>query len=342
MLRPDLDFIRINWIKHVLSAFFVYQGQNILQKSLLIMMVCVLAGCVSNKVQVVEEPGVAGIKKKVLVLNSNQSVERYQIAEQYFSSSLSDYQLQVMNLQDKDKPVEYLQDQLNAEHYDLIYAIGAKALGSVNLIGPDLPVVFSAVLNWRRFKNQENYFGISSELSPQVQLTWFKYFFPDINTIGVLYSEENEYLIEEAEYVARNLGVRLVATQVRSQAHLKESAQNLLDQVDTLWLISDSYILSSVEKVRQLFAQADARKVPIFTYNPVFVEMGALMSLAADLPTIGRQAALMADDILERNWPEESIQFPVGSRIMLNSQKIREYSLKLNAGALDSVDEIYP
>ena len=155
-------------------------------------------------------------------------------------------------------------------------------------------------------------------------------------------SFRHEYLIEEATEVAKNLGVKLVSNQIRSQAHLKESAQSLLDQVDTLWLISDSHILSSVDKVKQLFAMASAKKVPVFTYNPVFVEMGAVMSLAADLPTIGRQAALMAGDILERNWPEESIQFPVGSRIMLNSKKIREYGLKLNSGALDSVDEIYP
>jgi putative ABC transport system substrate-binding protein len=280
--------------------------------------------------------------RKVLVLNSNQSVERYQIAERYFMTSIKNREIIVMDLQGKQKPVEYIQDKLNSQRFDLVYAIGAKALGSVNLIDPDLPVVYSAVLNWRRFRQQENYFGISSELSPQVQLTWFKYFFPEINSIGVLYSHENAHMIEEAAEVAKNLGINLVSTAIRSRAHLKESASQLLKQVDAMWLVSDSQVLSSVDKVKQFFVMADQKRIPVLTYNPVFVEMGATMSLAADLPTIGRQAALMADEILERKLPDASIQFPVGSRIMLNSQKIREYGLQLNAGALDSVDEIYP
>lgn len=349
MLRPELDFkltALFNRFSHLLTKRYACRLHGLLQKTMMISMISLLSACTANRLQITAEPVVTGLAgesvQKVLVLNSNHSVERYQIAENYFISSLRDYKIDVMDLQGKDKPVEFLQDQLNAKNYDLIYAIGAKALGSVNLIDPDISVVYSAVLNWRRFKDHENYFGISSELSPQVQLTWFKYFFPEIKSIGVLYSQENEDLIEEAAAVAKNLGLKLVPSQIRSQAHLMESAENLLERVDTLWLISDSHILSSVNKVRRLFAMADAKKVPVFTYNSVFVEMGAVMSLAADLPTIGRQAALMADDILERNLPKESIQFPVGSRIILNSQKIREYGLKLNAGALDSVDEIYP
>ena len=280
--------------------------------------------------------------KKVLVLNSNQSVERYQIAESSFVGAMGGRDIQVMDLQNMDKPVEFIQDQLNAQRYDLIYAIGAKALGSVNLIDPNMPVVYSAVLNWRRFKQQENYFGISSELSPQVQLTWFKYFFPDIKAIGVLYSQENANMIDEAKQLSGNLGIKLIATQVRSEQHLKSSVKHLLNEVDALWLISDSHILSSVDKVKQFFVLADEKQIPVLTYNPVFIEMGAVMSLAADLPTIGRQAALLANDLLAKDAPAEAIQFPVGSRIMLNSQRVRQYDMKLNASALGSVDEIFP
>lgn len=316
----------------------------------LVVMFGLLAACSSNRpISLADSVGKSADSisetkgsRKVLVLNSNQSVERYQIAESSFVGAMAGRAIDVMDLQGKDKPVEYIQDQLNAQRYDLVYAIGAKALGSVNLIDPDVPVVYSAVLNWRRFKQQGNYFGISSELSPQVQLTWFKYFFPEIKSIGVLYSQENEHMIEEAKQVAGNLGVKLIASQVRSEQHLNNSIKNLLNEVETLWLISDSHILSSVDKVKQFFVMADEKQIPVFTYNPVFIEMGAAMSLAADLPTIGRQAALLANDLLAGDIAAEMIQFPAGSRIMLNSQKIREYKMELNAGALDSVDEIYP
>lgn len=326
---------------------FKRPGCGIFRSLMLMLMACFLAACSFSPLNPTDlTSGAAGSPAlnaaKVLVLNSNQSVERYQIAETSFISGMADKEVQVMDLQGMDKPVEFIQDQLNAQHYDLIYAIGAKALGSVNLIDPDVPVVYSAVLNWRRFKPQDSYFGISSELSPLVQLTWFKYFFPEIRSIGVLYSEENAHMIEEATEVASNLGVKLKAYQIRSQSHLKASFDTLLDDVDALWLVSDSHVLSSVESIKQFFDISGKRQKPVFTYNPVFVEMGAVLSLAADLPTIGRQAALLADELLMRQVPAELIQFPLGSRIILNSQKIREYKMKLNANALDSVDQIYP
>ena len=277
-------------------------------------------------------------KYSVLIVNSNQSVERYQIAESVFLESMSDYNTSVINLEIEDQPVEYLQDVLNDQQYDLIYCIGAKALGSIDFISPESPVVYSAVLNWRRFQGRANYYGIASELSPQVQLTWFKYFFPEIKNIGVFYGEENQTLIDDAIKTASNLSLELETLLLRNDEQLMVSAETLLKDIEALWLISDSSTLSSIENVEKLFKLTKKLNVPIFSYNPVFMEMGSVLSLVADLPTTARQAALLSMKLLNNTLPAQSIQYPAGSRIILSSDNVNRYNMKLNTGALDSVD----
>tara|TARA_R110001592_G_scaffold341482_2_gene630637 strand:+ start:4944 stop:5915 length:972 start_codon:yes stop_codon:yes gene_type:complete len=315
---------------------------NILTFFLSFLSFIVLSGCASISAEraVLKKHAVQSETKKILVINSNRAIERYQMAEYAFVDSLSEYTTELINLETEQQPIEYLQDVLNRGGYDLIYCIGAKALGSIDYIDPDLPVVYTAVLNWRKFEGRKNYFGISSELSPQVQLTWFKYFFPDMNDIGVFYSEENELLINEAQAASKHLSLNLKPLKISGEDQLLLSAEKLLSEIDALWLISDSSTISSIKNVNSLFYLAQKQGVPVITYNPLFVEMGALMSLVADLPTTARQAALIAKNLLEAGMPEQAIQYPAGSRIILSGEKLKQYKLKLNSGALDSVDEL--
>lgn len=305
--------------------------------------ILVLASCSTAKIDQVSSSfdGSKHALKKVLVVNSNRSVDKYQVAETTYINSLSGMQTTGLDLGNEKQPIEFLQDIINQNEFDIIYCIGAKALGSIDFIDPDLPVVYSAVLNWRRFQDRQNYFGIASELSPQVQLTWFKYFFPNIKKIGVFYSQENQSLIDDAHHAASNLGLNLQALKINHDGQLILSAEKLLSDVDALWLISDSSTLSSIKNVNALFKEADKYKVPIITYNPVFMDVGAMMSLVADQPTTARQAALVSMKLTERNKYKQTIQFPAGSRIILNTNKAAAYNIKLNPDSMDSVDELH-
>jgi ABC-type uncharacterized transport system substrate-binding protein len=309
---------------------------------LFIFSVGLLGGCASiNNQNSLSHGNYNQKEQKVLVINSNQSIERYQIAEFTFVESMLGHKTDIVNLDTEAQPIEYLQDILNQNKYDAIYCIGAKALGSIDYIDPKVPVVYTAVLNWRRFSERNNYFGIASELSPQVQLSWFKYIFPEINNIGVLYSDENQILIEDAKKASNNLSLNLKAIKLRSEDQLLSSAKILFkDDVQALWLISDSSALSSIANVDALFKLAEKSNIPVFSYNPLFMDMGAMMSLVADLPTTARQAALMTLKILDNNRPNQAVQYPAGSRIIIDSKAVERYQIKLNPESLDSVDEL--
>jgi len=306
--------------------------------------------CVSVVVSCTTAPNLyvapAERKTHVLLVSTNQQIERYQIAEASFVETLEGSRVSRVDLGGDDHPVDTLQDLLNKGHYDAVYCVGAKALGSIDYIDPDMPVVFSSVLNWRRFDTQENYYGIASEIAPEAQLTWFKYFFPEIKNIGVLFGSDNRTLIRDAGISADSLSLQLNAREVNSDTQLVNIATDLLLQSDTparveaLWLISDPLVLASTENTHQLFEVAASKGVPIFTYSPFFIDLGAVLSISADLATTGRQAALTMGIILDGTYTGSSVQFPAGSNIILNAKKAAVYNMMLNEDALDSVNSI--
>jgi putative ABC transport system substrate-binding protein len=276
----------------------------------------------------------------VLVVNTNSEVDRYQRAAAAFTASLSGVETVPLDLTGEANPVDILQDLMNARKFDAVYCIGAKALGSVDYIDRGIPVVYSSVLNWRQFAGQPNYFGVASEVAPEAQLAWFKYFFPELRKVGVLYSEANRKLIADAHVSAGALSMELEAVEIEAPTQLVASLTELARRVDVIWLISDPIVLSSPANTQKMFAYANERKIPVFAYNRFFVDLGAVLSITADLPTTGRQAALIMQKLLSRGQIPDSVQFPAGTTITLNMDKARDYQLKLNESALDSVNEI--
>ena len=297
-----------------------------------------LASCASTtNINLVDEPSVS----RILVVNTNNAVERYRVAQVAFMETLQGGNISTLDLEKDKHPIDTLQDLLNEQDYDAIYCIGAKALGSIDYIDPDTPVVFSSVLNWRRFSNQSNYYGVASELAPEAQLTWFKYFFPEIKKIGVIYSKNNQKLIREVTNSADELSIQIIAEKIASQGQLAAKAKDLLPNVDALWLISDPLVLASTDNAKLLFESAAKQNTPVFSYNSFFVDMGAALSISADLPTTGRQAALIVRGLIKHTAKQgKSVQFPAGSNISLNMKKVRTYKMMLNESALDSVNEI--
>ena len=89
-----------------------------------------------------------------------------------------------------------------------------------------------------------------------------------------------------------------------------------------------------------MFKESDARKVPVFSYHDVFTEYGAVLIVSVDNPTIGRQAAGIAMEVLSVGKMEEKVQSPAGSHIILNLKKVKEYGLPYKEEALGSVNQI--
>ena len=277
---------------------------------------------------------------KVLLINSDATVEKYRVAQEEFKKTYSRPVLEI-NLDDKKWKVPDVEDLLYDEYPDLVYCIGSKAYFIANRFVSEKDIVFSSIVNWQRLPVTKKTYGVSSELYSGMQMTLFRYIFPEVKKIGVLYSEQyNSQWFKDAKVEAREMGIEIVGQHISESKQTINALKALMPRVDALWLISDPLIMTDKENLTEVFNECEAKKVPVFSYHDIFVEYGAVLIVSVDEPTIGRQAAGMAKEITSVGKMEEKVQYPAGSHIILNLKKVKEYGLEYNEEALSVVNKI--
>lgn len=279
--------------------------------------------------------------RNILILNSNMSTEKYSTAQAEFKSRLNGVNWLEIDLQKIDIDETSIEKAIQGKNPDLIYCIGSKAYALALKLDGERKIIFSSVINWQRLPITKNTYGVSSELSTGMQLTTFRYFFPGLKKIGVLYNKAyNAEWLKNAEKDAKDVGAEIIAAHVKNPYKLDAALEELLPQVDAIWLISDPVVLSDQESVLNIFQKSAAMNKPVFAYNESFASHGALMIIEADIPTIGEQASAMALDIMSNQNNAEHVPNPAGSHITLNMKKVGEYGIELNRDAIESVNKI--
>ncbi len=282
----------------------------------------------------------AEINSRILIINSDKSVGKYATIHSQFKSAFK-VRLFEIDMQGKTLTPTAFKQQLARLRPNLIYTIGSKAYIQASAVIKNQPLIFSSMINWRRFKLNNNTYGVALELQVDMPLYLYSYLFPNIRRLGVLYSKRyNQQWFNTAQLQAQEVGISIYGKAVEKPNEIKKALQILLPKVDAIWLISDPIVLYDKNSMKTIFAKAAARKKPIFAYNTLFMKYGAVLTIAADIPTMGRQAAGLAQDIINREGIDEKVQPPAGSHVILNLKKVHEYGIKINNAALSSVEEI--
>ncbi|WP_051906518.1 ABC transporter substrate-binding protein [Methylomarinum vadi] len=280
----------------------------------------------------------AGDNDKLLIVNSDLSVQKYALMQEVFQAH-NHYSATVINLADDspDKASALIQDR----RYQIIYTIGTKAYLLAREAAADKNIVFSSVMNWRRLPLTEKSYGIAQELPAMMQLMMFRYLFPDLSKIGVLYSKQfNEEWMSHAENEGREMGVEVIGKDIASSDELIPRLNELLGEVEALWLIADPMVLANKDSVAQIFSSSESQKKPVFAYSEIFIDFGAVLVISADIPTMSRQASVLVDSLVHDSPPPRKVDYPAGSHVILNLKKQKRYPLRLNKEALGSVNQI--
>lgn len=278
---------------------------------------------------------------KILIINSDGSVEKYQQAEAGFRQSLGIQAGSIVTVQLDGDNATNLGKRITQENPELIYSIGSKALQLAIPESGNRPLLFSSVINWERFGRAKNRYGIANELSLPQELAYLRYLLPERKRIGLLYDPRyNRERMTEARLLARESGLELVEQIVERPENLPIALNTLLPKVDLLWLMADPGVLVDRPAIEKIFAAAAQYKKPVYAYSEAMLGFGASVVVAADGPTIGRQAANLALSILQKNSIEEGVQAPAGSRITLNTCQLSTLKANYNKDALDAVNQL--
>ena len=179
--------------------------------------------------------------------------------------------------------------------------VGSQAVREVRESGTDIPLIYAMVLDPASLdlpapgdRNVTGATGVSMSVSLESQFAAMRKMFPEGRTIGVLYDPENNAaVIERARDVATRFKFDLITRQVRSEGEVLAAARLLVAEVDGIWSIADSTVLTR-SNARMLLLQCLRYRRPFFAISKSYVETGALAAVTADPEAVGRRAAEMA------------------------------------------------
>lgn len=284
----------------------------------------------------VTEPG-----SRILVINSDNTVEKYQQAESGFRQGLGAASHSVVTVSLNGNESMNIGQVIAREKPDLVYSIGSRALQLAIPESTHVPILFSSVINWERFGRGKNRYGIANELSLSQELAYLRYLLPEPKRIGFLYDPRySQERISEARRLSLENNMEMVDQTVDQAGNLGQALDTLLPRIDLLWLMADPGVLVDRKAIEKIFAAAARYQKPVYTYSEAMVGLGASVVVAADNPTIGRQAANLAVSILNKTPVDEGIQVPAGSRIILNACQLDKLKTRYNEDALDEINQL--
>ncbi|HWP47240.1 MAG TPA: ABC transporter substrate-binding protein [Candidatus Limnocylindrales bacterium] len=282
--------------------------------------------------------------EEIVILKTNQKIPQYNLPAEAFKKALS-YPVREFDIEGDLNKGRKLIEKIKHDKPRLIFAIGDKATFLAKEGFPDVPIIFSMVLNWKKLdlSKNKNITGISLDVPPESQFTHLKLIAPQISRIGVIYSPEaSQELIRRAREISSGLGIKLVEVQVTSEKAVKKAWDGIKNQIDALWMVADPIVITQ-DNFEFLQKQTLQQKIPFLGYSENFVKAGALLSVSPDYETIGSQAASITLQILKDKQKPWDIQVtePIGTVIVLNKATAKKLGLSLSDSILQLVNRTF-
>lgn len=236
-----------------------------------------------------------------------------------------------------------LAQKIRTSDASLLLAVGVKAAQVARSEIIDIPVIFCMVLDpGKHDLKAPNMTGIRLEVPVERQFNAMRSVLPSLKRIGVLYDpEKTGHLVDEARLLAKSLGLELVAKQVNTEKEVPPALRALLSQVEALWLVPDSTVLTE-DSLKFVLDTALDFNVPVIGFSSELVRSGALIGLSVNYEDVGRQAGLLAKKILSDQSRPFSTTFPPERvRLSLNLKTAKFLGITISPDVVNAADELY-
>lgn len=230
-----------------------------------------------------------------------QSFERSGLTVEYKEAALSGHP-------DTDTAIV---KSLRAFNPVLFVTVGSYATSAVSASFPQKPIIFATVINpmasgfvKSMYRPGGRITGAALDIPPDIQFKYFQRVVGNIRRMGVIYSNETENVIRQAEVAARALGITLVSVKIKSEKEIPRAIDSLCKVSDALWSVAD-HIVYTPQSTRHIILQTLRNRIPMMAFSQSLVESGGLFTLDFDFKDIGRQAGEIARRVLRGEDPAE-------------------------------------
>jgi putative ABC transport system substrate-binding protein len=231
---------------------------------------------------------------------------------------------------------------------DLIVTIGSKSTALFSKQIKEIPIVFSAVLNpissgfaQSMWSSGKNLTGASLDIPISVQLEKFKLIVSGLKKVGVIYTQDSEPVVVEAERVCKEIGIELVPVAISSEKEIPEVMEKLEQNIDGLWAVADTIIFTP-QSTQYLLLFTLRNGIPFMGPFTSFVKAGALFTLAWNDKDVGRQSGELALRVLSGEDPQQiPITTPRMIYLILNMRTAEQIDLEIPPHIVSVAKEVY-
>jgi putative tryptophan/tyrosine transport system substrate-binding protein len=233
--------------------------------------------------------------------------------------------------------------KLRASNASLVVAVGLKAALAVKVEIVDVPIVYMMILDPLKHQlTAANMTGTLLEVPISRQLKIMRTFLPTVHRLGTLYDPAKTFTrVTEATRQAIISGFQLEGLPVESDKDVPRQLRTLLSEVEAVWLMPDSTVLTN-ESLRFILESALARQTPVIGFSPEFARLGGLLSMSANYGDVGRETGLLVKSIINGDQSLPLDPVPIERlKITVNLKTARFLGITFPKELTDLIDETY-
>jgi len=289
-------------------------------------------------------PAVAATPKVVIVLSQESSP--YTDMVQGFRVSLAgagvQAEIEIHNLKGNSANAPKVIRFLKNEPPTMFLTVGSLATQAVLAEHEKVPVIASLTAHLEKLRKKGNLTGVGLEFSLESQFEVMRRILPELATVGVLYSpQENQVIIDQAQNLAKKLGIKLVTRPVETPHGIPDALESLANNVDLLWGITDHVVVSS-QTAEPILLFSFRNKIPFAGLSAPWVKAGSLYALERDYGDIGSQCAEIAVKVLNKTNPR-TIQVDPPRKVLfsVNLKTARSMKIELPQQVIDRASQVF-
>lgn len=215
-------------------------------------------------------------------------------------------QLDIQNAQADASNLSTISDRFVGNNVDLVLAIATPAAQTIAGKTTDIPILGTAITDYevaRLVDSNEvpggNVSG-TTDMNPVAdQIALLKELFPDAQTVGTLYTSNEDNSILQAQMAKdaiEALGMKYIEATVTNSNDVQQATQSLVGNCDALYIPTDNVFASTMPVVSAITVEA---KLPVFCAEDGMVRSGGLVTLGLSYYKLGYQTGLMALRLFE-------------------------------------------